>query len=265
MHLRDHRFADAGFTAIVAHRGGAKQWPENTVDALEGALGIGPVGVDAVEVDVHPSSDGVVVVVHDARLHRTTPAAGLVVEHTAQQLQEIVPHDAQHGIATLTTWAERLHAESVALSLELKVDVDNQPYPGLEAACVDVLRATRTADAAMVHSFSFAQLKTLRALDDNLFLGANVEQDTEDAAGSFAALVDEVKALGAGNLNADFRMMTEAKLQAAHDAGLTVTLWTVDDDDDLIRWMQAGVDVIATDRPTRALELRVELQASAPR
>ncbi|MCP4498571.1 MAG: hypothetical protein GY822_01205 [Deltaproteobacteria bacterium] len=257
MRYRTHTFAEKGFTAIAAHRGGAKLWPENSHEALLGSIAL---GVDAVEFDVHLSLDDEVMVFHDPTLDRTTSEEGPLRALTAAALQDVPLHNSQSGIPLFSNWAALLAAENVALSLELKCDVANRRYSNMEAKCLAIMDKTQTLDDALVHSFSFSVLRRFRKLHSNVFLAANVDGRSEKEAGSFLALLDEVHALDAGNLNAAFTMMTPKKLAVAHQAGLSVTLWTIDDDEDLELWLKAGVDAIATDRPARALELRKAIQ-----
>ena len=73
--------------AIAAHRGGARLWPENSVTAFRGALSL---GVDLVELDVHQTRDGEVVVVHDPTLERTTTGHGAVRDQTWKELETTV-------------------------------------------------------------------------------------------------------------------------------------------------------------------------------
>ena len=71
-------------TRLAAHRGGARLWPENSLRAFREALAL---GVDLLELDVHLSADGEVVVIHDPTLDRTTTGTGPVVDRTAAELR----------------------------------------------------------------------------------------------------------------------------------------------------------------------------------
>ena len=73
-------------TRLAAHRGGARLWPENSLRAFRESLAL---GVDLLELDVHLSADGRVVVIHDPTLERTTDGRGAVADHTAADLARV--------------------------------------------------------------------------------------------------------------------------------------------------------------------------------
>src|SRR5215203_6270897 len=95
---------------VYAHRGGAGLRPENSVEAFDHGVSL---GADGLEFDVHLSSDGVVVVHHDATLERTTRGKGRLADHTAAQLSAL-------GVPLFTDVLDRYRA--LSLIVELKVD-----------------------------------------------------------------------------------------------------------------------------------------------
>lgn len=246
-------------THIVAHRGGARLWPENTLRAFHGALAL---GVDAVECDVHPSADGVTMVVHDPTLDRTGQGTGPVVARTAAELQaapEALPPEER--AFPLTTLLELLAPTAMTASVELKADVDGACYPRLAAQVVADLRATGMIDRAFVHTFDWDYLLELEELSPGMPLGANVEAETLARFAGWDALLDAIVGLKVRDLNADHRLVDEEVIAKARARGLGVTLWTVNDDDAIRRFLAAGVDYLCTDRPDRALVLRAEAAA----
>ena len=113
-------------TQIVAHRGGAALWPENTMRAFKGALSL---GVDAIELDVHPSADGVPMVIHDPTLERVCAREGAVHELDSEELQRVPASEpdrfgerfAAEKIVTLARIVEFIAAHShVRLFVEVK-------------------------------------------------------------------------------------------------------------------------------------------------
>src|SRR5215213_3921663 len=95
---------------VYAHRGGAALRPENSIPAFDHGMAL---GADGLEFDVHLSSDGVVVVHHDATLERTTPGKGRVANHTATELAAL-------GVPLFTEVLERYRG--AWFIVELKVD-----------------------------------------------------------------------------------------------------------------------------------------------
>ena len=123
--------------SIIGHRGGLGLWPENTI---AGFLNAAALGVDFVELDVHLSSDGEVIVIHDATLERTTLGKGTVWSKTAADLTRIPIRDAGgECLSTLDTVLATLAPGTVSVLLELKTDPLSTPYPDLEAKVIDLV------------------------------------------------------------------------------------------------------------------------------
>ncbi len=241
-------------TKIVAHRGGAALWPENTMRAFRGAVAL---GVDAIELDVHPSADGVPMVIHDPTLARTGLGDGVVVERLAASFAEGPPDiDVDLRAPRLQAVLALLAPTSLDVSVELKVDRLDRRYPAL---CEQVVEALSSADMmarAFVHTFDWGSLGELQALAPELDLGANVEEQTLARFAGWDAMLDAIAALEVRDLNADHHLIDDHVLVQARERGLGITLWTVNDDDAIRRFLDAGIDNLCTDRPDRALELR---------
>src|SRR5439155_678137 len=117
---------------IAAHRGGAGLWPENSLTAFRGALGL---GVDLVELDVHQSGDGEVVVIHDPTLDRTTAGRGPVSRRTVGELAAApLRGGAGEGVPRLRDVLDLLRPTTTGLLLEIKVDAAGARYPVNEPA-----------------------------------------------------------------------------------------------------------------------------------
>lgn len=241
-------------TRIVAHRGGAALWPENTMRAFKGAIAL---GVDAIELDVHPSADGVPMVIHDATLERTGLGRGVVVEQLASFFAEgAVDIDDDVRAPRLSEALALIADAPLGVSVELKVNRLDQRYPALAERVVTALDDADLLNRAFVHAFDWGYLGELQALAPELALGANVEQQTLARFAGWEALLDAVAALEVRDLNADHRLVDDLVLDQARERGLGVTLWTVNDDDAIRRFLDAEIDNLCTDRPDRALELR---------
>src|SRR4051794_41086465 len=121
---------------ILGHRGGRDLWPENSLTGFRNAIAL---GVDAVELDVHFSRDGEVVVIHDHTLERTTLGAGLVQDRTAAELAATRLRDTEEGVPTLDAVLDVFAPASTELFVEIKTDVVGRAYPDLEQRVVDML------------------------------------------------------------------------------------------------------------------------------
>ena len=117
-------------TLIAAHRGGAGLWPENSLTAFQSAVRL---PIDLVEFDVHRSADGVLVVIHDATLDRTTSGSGPVAALSADQLRALkVKNGTIDAIPLLDQLIDTVKPTPLNLRLELKRGADGERYPGIE-------------------------------------------------------------------------------------------------------------------------------------
>lgn len=154
---------------VVAHRGASGRAPENTFASYEAALAI---GVDAIELDVHLSRDGHLVVIHDANLARTTSGQGLVHEHTLAELKALdagswyAPSFAGERIPSFEEVLDRI-GPRVALQVEVKGRTD-----GVAEATVAALRSHGLLERAMITSFHLDLLPLVRRLAPTAEIGA---------------------------------------------------------------------------------------------
>ncbi len=240
--------------AIAAHRGGALLWPENSLTAFRGALAL---GVDLVEMDVHQTRDGEVVVLHDATLERTTTGRGPVAALAWPELL---------GVTLRGTASERLPrlAEVLALVaptragvlLEIKTGPHGAPYPEIEARTLALLAAAGLEGRTTVMAFEWATLERFRARSPALRLTGLVSRYDAVRLGGIAAAAERLRGLGANDLGVERTLLGPEAIAAAHGAGLTIGVWTVNQPDELRRALAADVDYVTTDRPDLALEFR---------
>src|SRR5438105_10866454 len=164
--LRDRyrRARETGMPLVGGHRGNPAEYPENTLPSFRSAI---ELGVDMIECDVHMSSDGELVVIHDHTLERTTNGAGLVFQHTAAELRGL---DAGHGeLLPLLGEVAELARGSVGLCIEVKQIPFR--YPGLEEKLVGLLRDLDMIEQAAVISFHHAAVRALKTLEPRLSVG----------------------------------------------------------------------------------------------
>ena len=244
---------------MFAHRGGAALRPENTLLAFDHGMSL---GADGLELDVHLSRDGVVVVHHDPTLERTTNGRGPLAALTAGELARLdaghhfgLPQYPFRGLAGgVPTLADVLRRYPAAwLIVELKV---NDPL--LAHRTVDVVRAAGALDRVAVGSFGTRVLRAARAYEPGLLTGASREETRLALYRSWvrwpvrhppndAYQVPEV----AGST----RVVSPRFVEYAHQAGAAVQVWTVDETADMHRLLDWGVDGLISDRPDRAVEV----------
>ena len=247
---------------VYAHRGGAALRPENTIVAFDHGLAC---GADGLELDVHLSRDGVVVVHHDARLDRTTGARGAVSARTAAELAGLdagytfrgpepgagaFPFRGRRiGIPRLRDVLERY--PRIPLIIELKVN-----HPDLAERAVDEVRAADAVDRVAFGSFGARVLQAVRRREPRIRTGASREEARWALYRSWVRWPLRRPAYREFQLperSGATTIISPRFLDHAHRAGLAVHVWTVNEADDIRRLMAWGVDGIISDRPDVAV------------
>ncbi len=247
---------------VFAHRGGSKLRPENTIVAFDHGLSL---GADGLEFDVHLARDGVVVVHHDSTLERTTNAAGPLAARTADELARVdagcrftpdggatFPFGGQGiGIPTLRDVLRRYRDRW--LIIELK---DNDAE--LARRTVDEIRAADAIGRIALGSFGRRALRAARAYEPALLTGAAQEETR------LALYLSWIRCRPARRPYDAFQVpewagathvVSPRFVQYAHDAGIAVQVWTVDEESHMRRLLSWGVDGIISDRPDVAVRV----------
>lgn len=241
-----------------AHRGGAALWPENTLAAFEGALGL---GYRYIETDVHVTKDGRIVCFHDDTLDRTTSGRGPVAALTLTELRELdagytftrdgasFPYRGQ-GLTVPTL------EEALALDPALRLNLEIKPRDAhMERALwdeLDRLDAHHRVLVAAAHDPCVHRFRALRPRDPM--------PTSPGVRGVFRFWVGVRTGLGrfdryafqALQVPPTYRGMTVVDrpfIEAAHARGLHVHVWTIDEPDEMRRLLDLGVDGVMTDRP----------------
>jgi glycerophosphoryl diester phosphodiesterase len=238
---------------VIAHRGASGSAPEHTIPAYDRAL---ELHADYIEQDLQMTRDGVLVVLHDATLDRTTSCTGLVIEKT---LDEIARCDAGvwfgeefRGvqIPTLRALFER-YSKTACYYIETKNPED---APGMEEALLALMEEFDLRSGAiekwqvLIQSFSRDSLLKIHAMDPQLPLIQLVEDD-QDSRVIREQLTDiKTYAVGIGpsRINVD-----AALIDAVHDLGLVIHPYTVNEEAGMKRMIALGVDGMFTDYPDR--------------
>ncbi|HEY5657818.1 MAG TPA: glycerophosphodiester phosphodiesterase family protein, partial [Myxococcota bacterium] len=197
---------------VIAHRGASAARPENTLSAFALAL---EQGADMIELDLHRTRDGALVVAHDESLERL----GGTGEIGAATLVEIRALDAGEGekVPTLDEVLDRFGGR-IALNLELKRGVAAD-YPGLERAVLDAVEARGLLDQALFSSFSDPILRRLRARSRAARIGVLVSPRAPECWLERARVVD------AESVHFWVGLVNEDVVGAAHAAGLGVLVY----------------------------------------
>jgi len=226
---------DDGRTLLGGHRGNPAHHPENTMRSFRSAIA---AGCDLIECDVHLSSDGRLVVIHDHTLERTTNGTGMVRDHTAAELRRFDAGQGEH-IPLLQEVIE-LAIGKVGLVIEIK-QVPIQ-YPGLEEKLVNMLRQLGAVAECAVVSFHHPSIRLLRDLEPKLQLGVLEGARPIDPA----RLMREA---GADVFSPHWGAMDPQLVKDIHSAGGAVGVWTVDDEAAIAWCHYCRPDSIFTNRP----------------
>jgi glycerophosphoryl diester phosphodiesterase len=242
-------------------------------------------GAHGLELDVHMTADGHVVVCHDPTVDRTTDGSGSIDTLPMEQVQRLDaaywfipgegvvhgrPPDAYplRGIATGETPPPPGHHPqeftiptlsdvlSTLRGVHVNIDIKRTApeTAAYEDAVADLVRRHGRSDDVIVGSFSDAALDRFKAIAPEVFTAAG----PADTFAFWAALQDEVLATGvlsghvALQVPVHFQgveVVNHAFVDAAHDQGVAVHVWTIDDPEEMTRLLAMGVDGVVTDRP----------------
>jgi glycerophosphoryl diester phosphodiesterase len=196
---------------------------------------------DMIEIDLHRASDGAIVIRHDEDL----TSLGCEREISATELAEIQKLDAGGGqrVPVLEEVLDRFGRE-IAFNLELKRG-SKDCYPGLEAAALQAVESRDLLGSTLFSSFDDGILERLRALSSAARLAVLISPSRPDHA------LDRARAVGAESINPQLYLAAPALIEAAHDAGLAILVYTVNELDDMHRLLNAGVDGLFTNYPDR--------------
>jgi glycerophosphoryl diester phosphodiesterase len=241
---------------FAAHRGGALLWAENSLLAFRNALAL---GADFLELDVHLTRDGEVVVIHDATLERTTTGAGPVRERTLAELGAVRLKDRagavlEERIPTLDQVVALAVAGKRQMLLEIKTDERRQRYPEIEEKVFAVLDRHHFTPFTVVMAFEGATWRRVRQLRPDARVAALYSARMLPGA----AVTSELAALrraGVAFVGLDQALVNAEVAKQARLAGLTLGVWTVNERDAIARFIDQGVGVVITDRPDLAKEL----------
>jgi glycerophosphoryl diester phosphodiesterase len=239
----------------VAHRGGAGLAPENTLAAFRKAL---ELQADVVELDLHMSKDGALIVMHDPDLVRVTRRFGEIRTVTLTDLRTLNAaanyrgnHVEPQRIPTLPEVLELVKGRA-GVQIEIKQWADQLRYPGIEAKVIEVVRRFDMLTDVLVISFDFPTLQTVTALEPRLATCALISSAylaRFDVRRDAAPVVDDLVTQGFRCVGVKHTWLTMPFLQALRARDFRVGVWTVNDPLAMRKFITMGVDFITSDRP----------------
>ena len=244
--------------ANFAHRGGAGIAPENTLEGFREGL---RVGAGVLELDVHTTADGHVVVIHDEIVDRTTQGKGPVRERTLAEIggldagyrftrdgERTFPYRGQ-GIR-IPTLAE-VYDEFVEVPINVEIKGER---PGIEEAVWRIIEKAGAENRTLVVSESTPTIRRFREVSDSRVATASSSAELISfyllsRLGLSRSVRPRYQALQGPETYHGLRIVTPGFIRAAHGQGLRVDVWTIDTEADMRRLLGYGVDGIMTDRP----------------
>jgi glycerophosphoryl diester phosphodiesterase len=231
-------FLNAPLPLAIAHRGGAGDWPENTMPAFEAAVDL---GFHYVETDVHATRDGALVAFHDESLDRVTDRTGLIRELPWSTVAE-ARVDGIEPIPLLEDLLGQFPA--------LRVNIDPK-HDTAVASLVDVLRRNDAIDRVCIGSFSDRRLRRIRkALGPRLCTSMGPMGVAKLAAAGYGVPFEmRAPCVQVPVRRGRVTVVDDRFVRGAHRLGVQVHVWTIDDSVEMHRLLDLGVDGIMTDRP----------------
>lgn len=224
---------------VIAHRGASGHRPENTLPAYELAI---EMRADMIEIDLHKTKDGHIVVTHDAEL----PGLGEIADRTLQELRSLDMGEGER-IPVLDDVLDDF-ASRIAFNLEIKWGTAGD-YEGLEEQTLEALGRRGLGSDILFSSFRRSVLRRLRELDAEARLALLVTPESKTY--SLDSALDHAAALGCEALNPHWAQVDEELVERSHGAGLAVNVYTVNEIAGMRRMLELGVDGVFTNFPDR--------------
>lgn len=232
---------------VFAHRGASGDYPENTILAFDKALELDIYGL---ELDVHKSKDGHLVVIHDEDIQRTFKGKGLVSDYTLAELKKFncrkfeFIENLNCKIPTLREVFELIKNTDITLNIEAKTDLIHYD---LEQDILDLIKEYNFEEKTLISSFNHECIKIFKNLNNNLKYGALYGCKNDYASES--NVVEHARKLGVYSINISKDLITKEMVDLAHENGLKVFVYTVNTPIIMRKMIEFNVDGVFSDYP----------------
>ena len=244
---------------IIGHRGARNIWAENSLSGFRNVCGL---GVDAVELDVHLSSDGEIMVIHDPLLERTTDHKGPVAHLSRAALAKVTLDDTLgETIPTLPEVLDVFGPTGIELEIEMKMDAYGNPYPGLLDKVIALVEARKMASRVVLTCFVPEVIEEIRAKAPHMRRLASVDRRSCEAFGGVDRTLQRFVDLGC------IIAVEQSLLRLCVDRAVGIVgrdklgAWVPNTVRDLDFWLGQPIAQITSDRPDLALQLRAARKA----
>ena len=238
---------------IFAHRGYSGKYPENTMIAFKKAL---ECEVDGIELDVQLTKDGEVVIIHDETIDRTTTGKGFVVDYTYEELEKF---DASfkfkdlgfNKIPTLREYFQLVKDYDIVTNVELKTGINE--YLGIEEKVWELIKEYNLEEKVIISSFNHFSVMRMKDIAPQLKYGF-LSEDWIIDAGKYT------HSYGVQCYHPRFNNLVPDVIKELKKYNLEINTWTVNLEEDMRYLYSNNIDVIITNYPELAQEIKKEYQ-----
>ncbi|MDX1414210.1 MAG: glycerophosphodiester phosphodiesterase [Candidatus Promineifilaceae bacterium] len=259
------QFNDDQYPLVIAHADDTGQglWPGSTMLFLEGVAGM---NVDVLELDLHMTRDGYIVVMHDDTVDRTTNGSGKISAMTLEEIKELevggnwspdggqtFPYRGQ-GLQVPTLEEVFVRFPDYPMNIEIK-----QEEPSMAQPLCDLLRENGMAEKVIVPSFSDQAMQEFRAVCPEVATAGSSSEVRNFVLLNFILLSNLLtptyEAFQVPLISSGIPVVIPSFVKTAHDRNLQVHVWTINDPQEMKNLINIGVDGIMTDRPDILLDI----------
>jgi glycerophosphoryl diester phosphodiesterase len=253
------------YPLAIAHADDSGQglWPGNTMVFLDG---VARLEVDVLEMDVHMTADGEIILMHDETVDRTTNGNGLITELSLVEIRtlEVGGNWTQDDGATYPYLGQGIQVPTLREVFEQFPDYPmvieiKQESPSMAEPFCDLIRQYGMADKVLVPSFSDQAIAEFRAACPEVATAASSGEVRSYVITSFlrasSLLKPQFEAFQVPEESGGIPVVIPYFVNSAHNQNLQVHIWTINETDEMERFVEMGVDGVMTDRPDLLLEL----------
>ncbi len=228
---------------VIGHRGAAGHAPENTIESIGCAIGM---GVDYIEIDVQPTRDGRLVVFHDRTMRRLTGLPGYVRDYTFLELTEKANISNRQKIPSFEEVCDLVAKSNVGLYVEIK-------SVGIESPILKTLCKYFDISNCLIGSFYHRSILKLKKLDSTVKTIALMEGVPVTTRNIVRDSQCNYLGLGIGSLD-------EQQIREVRSEGCGVIVWTVDEADELPLLCELEIDGVVSNFPDRIMQILAEFE-----
>ncbi len=232
-------------TKVWAHRGASGYYPENTISSFEGAI---KQNADGIELDVHLSKDGYLIVCHDETLNRTTNGKGFIKQYDLYELKQLDAgswYDKKfkgEKIPLLEEVIDLIKGTKMELNIELKAG--SIFYPGIEEKVLKMIDKYAIKEQVIISSFDHYSLVKIKDLDKNIKTGILYME-------ALYKPLDYIKTTNANALHPNYITLTKDIVDEAKAIDIDVNPYTINNEEHVRMIKPMNVNAIITNYPDK--------------